>query len=125
MSNNPFTNKTDLDERARILSACYRLILSWPDPLEQKVEPATDDLGWNAITGSENEYPNIHPDQSTSEDAQETGEQGGYNMKEHKTISHNVRLFPQVDLNRYRLLVVGLISTAQICLSHIYGGQSC
>jgi hypothetical protein len=78
MSNNPFTNKTDLDEHARILSACYRLILSWPDPLEEKVEPATDDLGGDAISGSENEYPNIHPDHSTCDDAQEMGEQGVY-----------------------------------------------
>ena len=68
MNHKPFTNETDIDELARIFSACYRLILSWPDPLEEKVDPATDDLGGDAITGSENEYPNIHPDQSTCDD---------------------------------------------------------
>jgi hypothetical protein len=45
-------------------------------------------------------------------------------MKEHKTHSQIVQLFPQVDLNRYRLLVVMLECSAQTCLSHIYGGKS-
>jgi hypothetical protein len=46
-------------------------------------------------------------------------------MKEHKTISLNVQLFYKVGLNRYLLLVVRLDSSAQTCLSHIYGGKSC
>ena len=76
MSNNPSTDKTDLGEHTRILAACYQLIMLWPDNLEEEAEPTTDDLGGDEITGSRNEYPIIHLDQSTCDDAQETGEQG-------------------------------------------------
>jgi hypothetical protein len=75
MNHKPFTNETDIDERARRLSACYRLILSWPDPLEEKAKPVTNDLDEGAVVGSESEYPNIHPDPSTCDDAKEAEEQ--------------------------------------------------
>ena len=77
MRNNSSNDKADLIKRARILAACYHLILSWPDPLEEKAEPVADVLGGVAATGPLNTYPNSHSDQSTCEDAQASGEQGG------------------------------------------------
>jgi hypothetical protein len=43
--------------------------------LEEKAKPVTDDLDEGAVAGSESEYPNIHPDPSTCDDAQEAEEQ--------------------------------------------------
>jgi hypothetical protein len=60
MNHKPFTHETDIDERARRLSACYRFILSWPDPLEEKAKPVTDDLDEGAVAGSQGLL--IHPD---------------------------------------------------------------
>ena len=76
MRNNSSNDKADSNKRTR-LAACYHLILSWPDPLEEKAEPVADVLGGVAATGPHNKYPKSHSDQSTCEDAQASGEQGG------------------------------------------------
>ena len=52
----------DPQVKARTLAAVYREILSWPDPREQKTEPAADDLSRKAEAGSADETPNLMGD---------------------------------------------------------------
>jgi hypothetical protein len=76
MSENPFNGKISSDEHERIFSACYQLILSWPDSPEKKTEPAADNLGWEAVAGSNNANPSIHQDLSMFEEMQKPVEGG-------------------------------------------------
>ena len=67
----------DPQERSRRLAQAYELILSWPDPREQNLTPADEDLS-QGTTGAQT--ADIHPaSQSLQSDApkeeQEEGDQ--------------------------------------------------
>ena len=48
-----YSDRPTPDPRAKLLAKVYALILSWPDPREQKPEPAAGDLGGDTAAGSE------------------------------------------------------------------------
>lgn len=66
--------KNDIPEkvRARALARVYAEILTWPDPREEKTEPAADDLGRNTAASSAGTPRPIDPE------IEETGHKGLY-----------------------------------------------